>query len=313
MSKLSIVIPVFNNTKTLVELHERLKANFSQFQIVYEIIFINDGSKDNSFEVLKKIASDNPRVKVISLSRNYGQHSAICAGFEVAQGNYIVLMDADLQDRPEDIILLLKDIQKKKCDVLYTIRVPNSKQQSSRLTSKLFHLIFSKIVKTFVPQNIGTFRIFNQKFLNAILQFKEKNIIYGPLMFYMGFKSDFIEIPYVNAINNHSNYSFKKRFSLACNSLISYTDIPLKFFLTLGFGFFSLSTIYLFIVVIQYYFKGASLPDGSTLIIILMSMGFGCLMICLGIIGIYIFKIYQSVLNRPRYLIQETINHMEEK
>jgi glycosyltransferase involved in cell wall biosynthesis len=308
---ISIVIPVFNNAETLVELYTRLEATISKNRLEYEIIFVNDGSMDKSLEILKAIASSDFNVKVLSLSRNYGQHPAICAGFEIAQGDYIILMDADLQDSPEDIILLLEDIQKKQLDILYTIRAPNANNNSTRMTSKVFHFIFAKIVRTYVPNNIGTFRIFNRKFLNGILKFKEKDILYGPLMFYMGYKTDFIGIPYLESYNKKSSYSFAKRISLAINSLISYTAIPIKFFLTLGIGFFSLSTFYLLVIFFQYYLKGAYLPKGSTLIVILMTMGFGCMMICMGIIGIYLFKIYQTVLNRPRYLIQETINHMD--
>jgi glycosyltransferase involved in cell wall biosynthesis len=311
--KLSIVIPVFNNRESLKELYIRLAGQCIEQQWTYEIIFINDGSKDDSSNILKEVALLDPNVRIITLSRNYGQHPAICAGFEIAKGKFIVLMDADLQDSPEDLPLLINKIEGDGLDVLYTIRTPNSKNQSSRFTSKLYHFTFSKIVGVFVPNNIGTFRVFNQNFLKGILKFKEKDILYGPLMFYMGYKSDFIEIPYIESVNNKSNYTFFKRVRMACNSLISYTDIPLKLFLSFGFGFFSLSTTYLLIIVIQYFLKGAYLTDGATLIITLMSMWFGCMMVCMGIMGIYLFKVYQIVLNRPRYLIQETINYLDEK
>jgi glycosyltransferase involved in cell wall biosynthesis len=313
VTKLSVVIPVFNNSETLNLLYQRLCGAFSNYNLEYEIIFINDGSKDNSFQILTEIAEQNLNVKVLSLSKNYGQHPAICAGFEVVRGEYIVLMDADLQDNPDDIVLLLENIQAKDVDILYTIRTSNCNNQSTRITSKIYHFIFSKIVRAYVPNNIGTFRIFNKKFLKAILKFKEQDILYGPLMFYMGYKTDFIKLSYIESNEKKSGYSFSKRVSLAVNSLISYTDIPIKFFLSLGSGFLILSIIYLLIIVIQYYSEGANLPNGLTLIIILMSMGFGCMMVSIGIIGIYLFRVYQSVLNRPRYLIQQTINYMEEE
>jgi polyisoprenyl-phosphate glycosyltransferase len=310
-TEISVIIPVYNNENSLIELARRLSSTLNAISKEYEIIFINDGSRDNSNLILKDIARSQTNIKVITLSRNFGQHPAICAGFEHARGEITVLMDADLQDTPEDIPSLIGKLKDSNTDIVYTIKKSGDKLVSSRLSSTIYHYIFSKIVKTNVPLNIGTFRAFNRKVLEALLRFKEVNVLYGPLMFYLGYQSCFLELPYTDRAHGKSSYTFSKRLQLAVNSLISYTDIPHK--LSLLFGGFLLagSFFYSLLVVIQYLAFGSSLPGGSTLILLVLCLTLGSLMMFLGIIGSYVFRVYQEVLNRPRYLVQEKINFTE--
>ena len=308
-TEISVIVPVYNNANSLLELAGRLSASLDQLAEQYEVIFINDGSRDSSQEILNTIAEKNPQFKVITLSRNFGQHPAICAGFEHAVGRFIILMDADLQDKPEDIASLISRIKEEpKVDIVYTTKRSRGKLISRKFSSAIYHYIFSRIVRANVPLNIGTFRAFNRKVLEALLQFKEVNVLYGPLMFYLGFRSCFLELVYTDRADGKSSYTFSKRLKLAVNSLISYTDIPHK--VSLFFGGFLLagSVFYSLAVVVQYYFFGSSLPAGSTLILLVLCLTLGSLMLFLGIIGSYIFRVYQEVLNRPRYLIQEKIN-----
>jgi len=304
----SVVIPVYNNAASLREITTRLLMNLDLCANGYEIIFVNDGSHDNSLAILKQLSSENQFVKIINLSRNFGQHPAICAGFENASGKFIILMDADLQDSPEEIVRLLQKLRSEGLDIIYTIKKSSDKKLISRLTSIIYHYVFSRIVKTRVPLNVGTFRAFNRKFLESVIQFREVNVLYGPLMFYMGFKTGFLEISLNDRPHGHSSYTFKKRFQLAVNSLISYTDIPHRISIMFGvillFGtiFYSLS------VILQYFLFGASLPSGSTLILMILCLTLGSLMMTLGIIGSYVFRVYQEVLRRPRFLVQEKIN-----
>jgi glycosyltransferase involved in cell wall biosynthesis len=306
--EISVVIPVYNNAQSLNELANRLTATLEMMQKRFEIVFINDGSHDQSLDILREIANEQQYVKVISLSKNFGQHPAICAGFEHVTGETVVLMDADLQDRPEDIPSLLEKLIASSSDIAYTVKRSVDKEFTNRLTSNLYHYVFSKIVKANVPLNIGTFRAFNRKFLEAVLQFKEVNVLYGPLMFYMGFKSCFLELPYSERMYGKSSYTFSKRLQLAVNSLISYTDIPHKASVLFGGLFLFGSVVYGLIVTLQYIFFGSSLPQGSTLILLVLCLTLGSVMMTMGIIGSYVFRVYQEVLNRPRYLVQEKIN-----
>lgn len=306
--KISVVIPVYNNAPSLEQLIARLQETLKSIVKEYEMIFINDGSIDNSYEILKKIALEHPQLKLINFSRNFGQHPAISAGFERATGDITVLMDADLQDRPEDIPLLLSKLYEDKSDIVYSVRNKIGRKLSNKMTSALFHYCFSKIVKSDVPINIGTFRLFNRNFLRSLMQFKEYNILYGPLMFYMGFKSSFVELAFEDRAHGKSQYTFSKRLALALNSLISYTDIPHKMTIVIGATLLVVSTVYSFIVILQYALIGSSLPAGATLILLVLCITLGSVMITLGVIGSYIFRVYQEVLRRPRYLISETIN-----
>jgi glycosyltransferase involved in cell wall biosynthesis len=306
--KISIVIPVFNNEATLQELTKRITATLPTCENTYEILFINDGSRDKSLSILKELAYSMPEVKVINLSRNFGQHPAICAGFEHSRGEITILMDADLQDRPEYIVDLVRKLLDEGADVAYTIKKSDEKKLTSRVTSSLYHYIFSRIVNTEVPLNIGTFRAFNRKFLQALLQFKEVNVLYGPLMFFMGFKSSFLELPYHERPHGKSSYTFRKRLQLAVNSLISYTDIPHRLSMMFGMVLFLVSLLYGLIFTLEYFLFGASLPGGMTLILLVLCLTLGSLMMSLGVIGSYVFRVYQETLSRPRYLVQETFN-----
>lgn len=306
--EISVVIPVYNNAAALRELTTRLLVSLGQIAQSYEIVYVNDGSRDDSLAILKELASQKSVVKIVNLSRNFGQHPAICAGFEHASGETTILMDADLQDRPEDIVNLVQKLRTEDADIVYTIKQSSDKKLTSRLTSTLYHYVFSRIVKTNVPLNIGTFRAFNRKFRDALLQFREVNVLYGPLMFYMGFKSCFLELPYQERPHGKSAYTFRKRLQMAVNSLISYTDVPHRLSMMFGLMFLFGSLFYGLIVALQYLLLGASLPGGSTLILLVLCLTLGSVMMTLGIIGSYVFRVYQEVLHRPRFLVQERIN-----
>ncbi len=307
-TEISVVIPVYNNAAALRELTARLLETLRQCAHCYEIVYVNDGSQDQSIAILKALAAQEPAVKVINLSRNFGQHPALCAGFEHASGGIIVLMDADLQDRPEDIVDLVKKLRDEDADVAYTIKQSTDRKLSTRLTSALYHYVFARIVGTDIPIDIGTFRAFNRKFLEAVLQFREVNVLYGPLMFYMGFKSCFLELPYLERPHGKSSYTFRMRLQLAINSLVSYTDVPHRLSIMFGVMLLVGSLLYGLVVTLQYLLFGASLPSGSTLILLVLCLTLGSVMMTLGVIGSYVFRVYQEVLQRPRYLVQERIN-----
>jgi dolichol-phosphate mannosyltransferase len=306
--KISIIIPVYNNYDSLSELTRRLSSVSHLRSEEFEVVYVNDGSTDNSFFLLRDLAAEYSFVKVVNLSRNFGQHPAICAGFEHASGNTIVLMDADLQDRPEDINALVEKLVNDDVDIVYTIKESSIKKITSRFSSVIYHFIFSRIVGSNVPVNIGTFRVFNRKFLEALLQYQEVNVLYGPLMFYMGFKSSFLSLPYLDRQSGQSSYTFIKRLELAINSLISYTDIPHKISTMFGLSLLIGSFIYGILIVIQYLLFGVSLPDGTTMVLLVLFLTLGSIMFSLGLIGSYVFRVYQEVLHRPRYLVQDRIN-----
>jgi polyisoprenyl-phosphate glycosyltransferase len=305
--RVSVVLPLYKTARYLRELVQRLKDTLEKSAPDFELLMVDDGDPDNSWETLRELAAQDPRVKAIKLSRNFGQHPATAAGFEHATGDVIVLMDADLQDRPENIPLLLEKLQGD-VDIVYTVKVGQEESFSTRMTSRLYHYVFSKLTGTSVPRNIGSFRAFTRRFLEALLAYPERNVLYGPLMFYAGFEYITVELLHDVRTGSRSAYTFRKRLRLAVNSILSYTDLPQRVLVNLGLLILACSGIYTLIVLIEYFFFGIRLPTGLTLVVLLLTVTLGVLMFSLGVIGAYVFRVYQEVLQRPRYCIARSIN-----
>jgi polyisoprenyl-phosphate glycosyltransferase len=301
----SVVIPVYGNADSLSELCQRLVGALSPGHSEFEIILIDDGSPDESWTIIRRLAAADRRIKGIRLSRNFGQHPAIAAGFDRAAGDVIVLMDADLEDRPENLPEIIGKLSSE-VDIVYTIK--SGYRGEPRFTSALFHSVFSRITKASVPANIGTLRAFNRKVLKAIQSHREYNVLFGPLMFFIGFPSTFVEVKRDKRRHGRSSYTFVKRLRLAVRSLFSYTDLPNRFFLTFGVGVVVVAGLYGTVVMFEYFFLGIKLPPGLTLVVLLNVLLIGIMMVSLGVIGSYVFRVYQEVLGRPRYLVVQQLN-----
>jgi glycosyltransferase involved in cell wall biosynthesis len=301
---LSLLIPVYNNEHTLVPLNARIREALAGCR--YEVVLVNDGSRDGSLVALKSIAAADPRVKVISFSRNFGQHPAIAAALEFAAGDTLVLMDADLEDRPENIPMLVRALEESGADVVYTIKRGQAASARS-MSSDLYHHAIATSVGVAMPRQMGTFRVFTRKVCNALRQFPERHVLYGPLMFYAGFRHVIVPVDR-DARVGPSSYSFAKRLRLAVNSLVTYSDLPPKLFGVIGTAMVVMPLLYAGVVLAQYMLMGRSLPQGLTVVVLLVTGLGGMIMLALGVLGVYIFRIFQEVLARPRYLVDETVN-----
>lgn len=306
MQRISVVIPVFCNSASVVELHRRLSVVLTECADDYEIVLVDDGSNDSSWELLSDIAEVDQRVKAIRLSRNFGQHAALCAGFQHCTGDVIVMMDADLEDHPEEMPQMIESLSSD-ADVVYTIKSGDRKRLLTEVTSRVYHAVFSRLSGTHVPRDLGTMRAFNRKVLESILQHGERSVLYGPLMMTLGFQQAFVEVQH-EARPGSSSYSFRKRLNLAVKSLMTYTDLPVRLLTRTGSLLACAAVLYLLAVVAQYFIAGRQVSDGVTIVIVLLCMMTGVTMFSLGIIGGYVFQIYQEVLARPRYLIAESCN-----
>ena len=302
--RLSILVPVYNNEATIRELLDRLRTALDGLD--YEAVVVNDGSRDKSLALLKAQAVADPRLKVISFSRNFGQHPAIAAALEHAQGDVLVLMDADLEDRPENIPMLVRTLQEQQCDIVYTTKIEGTVTPRG-LSSDAYHQVFSRTIGVTVPRRLGTFRAFTRKVGDALRAFPERDVVYGPLMFYVGF--NFAIVPVDRGTRpGGSSYTLAKRLGLAVNSLITYSDLAPKLFASAGAVMIAAPLLYGGIVLLQYLLAGRTLPEGLTIIVLLLSFLGGTIMLALGVLGVYVFRIFQEVLARPRYVIDETMN-----
>jgi dolichol-phosphate mannosyltransferase len=305
--RVSIVAPVYRNEPSLRELAERVAAALDADWPDYELLLVDDGSPDHAWEVIQALSGEDRRVKGIRLSRNFGQHPAIAAGFDAARGEKIVLMDADLQDRPEELPRLLSGLRDD-IDIVYTIKHDSENSRSDNITSRVFHAVFSRVTRSNVPSGIGTYRAFSRKVLEGLKSYPEYNVLYGPLMFYVGYTSMFIDVPRDDRKHGPSSYSFIRRLSLAVRSLASYTDVPIRMFFSVGLFVLAATILYSVVIVIQYMMFGALLPSGLTLLALLILFVLAMTLMGLGIIGSYVFRVYQEVLRRPRYLVTQTLN-----
>ncbi len=305
--RISVVLPIYQTAPYLRELYQRARETLEKNKNDFELIMVDDGSRDDAWSIILELAAADNRVKGIKLSRNFGQHPAIAAGFAHASGDVIVLMDADLQDRPEDIPLLVAAL-KDEIDIVYTIKEGEVEPFTTRLTSRLYHSVFSRLTGADVPRRVGTFRAFSRRFLEAVLSYPERNILFGPLMFQIGFKSAVVPVPHESRKNGRSSYSFRKRLALAFNSLLIYTDLPHRFLLQMGSLILAGSGIYLVVLIAKYLIARGNLPPGLTLLALLVTFSLGSVMLSLGILGTYVFRVYQEVLNRPRYIVARSLN-----
>ncbi len=302
--RLSILVPVYNNEATIAQLTDRLRKALDGFE--YEAVIVNDGSRDRSLAVLKEQAAADPRLKVINFSRNFGQHPAIAAALDHSAGDVLVLMDADLEDEPENIPMLVRTLQEQGCDIVYTTKLEGPTTARS-LTSDAYHQVFSRTIGVTVPRQLGTFRAFTRKVGDALRAFPERDVLYGPLMFYVGFH--YVIVPVVRGRRpGRSSYTFLKRLRLAVNSLVTYSDLAPKVFAAAGGLMIVGPLLYGFVVLLQYLTGGRSLPQGLTMIVLLITFLGGTIMLALGVLGLYIFRIFREVLARPRYVIDETMN-----
>lgn len=300
---LSIVVPVYNNAGTLQELASRVSAALVPRAPNYELILVDDGSRDASWTVIRTIAAANPRVRGIRLSRNFGQHPAISAGFSAARGERVVLMDADLEDRPETLPFLIDKLDEG-ADIVYTTFSTNARQ---RLTSRLFHAFFSSAVRANVPQNVGTLRAFSRRVCDAALSYREYNVIYGPLMFFMGFDSVVIHVNRDVLAERRSSYNFMRRLRLAQASLISYSNLPNNLFLAIGAAVLGLIGLYVAVIIVQYLFWPSQVPEGLVLLSLLSLAGMAINLLAFGVLGTYVYRVYQETLQRPRYHVRDVV------
>lgn len=297
----SVVIPVYNNADTLEELVERLRSVLAD-EAKFEVILVDDGSHDRSWETANKLANDDDRVIAIRLSRNFGQHRALTAGLHRASGDVVVFMDADLEDRPETIPQLLAEFADTSLDVVYTKwETPGLKPSP---TSRLFNWTYARMTGVEMPANLGAFRAFRSNVAEALRSYGEKGIVYSTAMPQMGFSSKFVTVDRDDP-GSESSYTIRKRLKLASQILISYSDLPHRLITSSGIGLSVVAAFYLVFVLVQFMF-GQQLPDGLTLILGVTVLLSGVLLFTVGVLSAYTYRIYQEVLGRPRYHVART-------
>lgn len=301
---LSVVIPVYACSECLPELHRRLAASLAEVSEDYEIILVNDASPDDSWEQMQKLSRKDSRVKGINLSRNFGQHFAIAAGLDYATGDWVVVMDCDLQDRPEEIPRLYRKVQE---DFDMVVGVRSNRQDSflKKLMSRLFFRVFAYFTKSPINNRIGSFGIYSQKVIRSIRQFKEQNRSFGLFAIWVGFQRGELEVEHAKRASGRSSYSFGALVRLAVDSIIAHSDRLLRFAVRLGFFLSSCSLLYSLWLVVTYFVLARPIP-GWTSVMVSIYFTTGLVIGVVGIVGLYVGKIFDEVKGRPLYIIEST-------
>ncbi|MGD1700230.1 glycosyltransferase family 2 protein [Dapis sp. BLCC M229] len=305
----SVVIPIFNESEIIPELWRRLSDVLDRVDGSSEVIFINDGSVDNSFELLKEISHKNQEVKIISFSRNFGHQCALSAGIDHANGKAVILMDGDLQDSPEAIISFSR-LWQQGYDVVYAIRKNRKEKWLKRLAFKSFYYIQRKLSGIVTPMDAGIFSLMDRKVILTLRQMPERNKYLSGLRAYAGFKQIGVYVERGPRYRGEPKVSVSKLFKLAFDGIFSFSTIPLKMATILGL----VSAIVSFIIgLIGLYVKfilGQEFLSWAYGLTTTFFMG-GIQLLSLGIIGEYIGRIYDEVRQRPYYIIDEKIGFEE--
>jgi glycosyltransferase involved in cell wall biosynthesis len=312
--KLSLVVPCYNEEKNVSLFYEAVKKDFAGVDFEYELVFVNDGSKDGTFKELQKLCSGDLPVKIVNFSRNFGKESAMYAGLKESEGDYVTVIDADLQQRPSialDMVHMLDSEPEYDCVAAY-----QEERKESKLLAffkKRFYNIINKFSDTEFIQGASDFRTFRKPMVEAILQMDEYFRFSKGLFSWVGYNTKFIPYQVEERATGTSKWSFWKLFKYALEGIFAFTTAPLRISTVIGFVTALLSVIYLIVVVVQKLFFEIDVPGYATIVVLILLLG-GIQLCCIGIIGEYIARTYIQTKGRPIYIAKDVIkNHKYDK
>jgi dolichol-phosphate mannosyltransferase len=299
---LSVVIPIYNEQEALPFMVERLRGILDGMAVTYEVVGVDDGSTDGTAALLAGLRAQWPQLRVIRFRRNSGHQAALTAGLHNAFGQYVVSIDADLQDPPEKIPVMLDLAVRENLDIVYGVRSDRSTDTVfKRATAGLYYRLMRRLVGKKMPSQGGDFRLLSRAAVDALRELPERQPVYRLLVPWLGFRSGEVEYERDERVAGKTHYPLSKMVKLAVDSITNFSAAPLRVATWLGlFSFFV--CIALVIVTFTEYALGRTVPGWSSLFIVVLFLG-GVQLICLGLLGEYIGRIYAAVQNRPTYHI----------
>lgn len=301
--QISVVIPVYNESDLINDLFEAVMKAMTKFTNDFEVICVNDGSKDDTLHKLRQCHQKDKRFKVLNLSRNFGHQSAYTAGLNYAKGEYVAMMDGDLQDPPELIEAMYRCAVENNSDVVYGRRTERHETFFKKLSIKLFHVIFNKLSNINAPANVGNFSVMNRKALEAFLALEEKNRYLPGLRFFIGFKQDYVDYSRDDRTIGEAKMNFSRLLKLALDAIFSFSKLPIKICLYLGV----IGIIFTFIgglVVLYKKATGEAITGWTSILVSLYFLG-SVQLLFMGIIGEYVHRIFVETQNRPVYIVKD--------
>jgi polyisoprenyl-phosphate glycosyltransferase len=302
----SIVVPLFRCSNAIAELSRRLIASLSTIDENFEIIYINDASPENDWAVLLEEAKKDSRIKGINLSRNFGQHYAITAGLQYATGEWIVVMDGDLQDQPEEIPALYKKALGN-FDIVLARRIERQDSFLKRQSSKWFYKLLAYLTNTEQNAEIANFGIYNRKVVDAILSMNDKTRYFPTMVKWVGFKRTEITVNHAQRQDGKSGYSYKALINLALNTILSFSDKPLRLTVKLGVSISGLAFVLAAYTFLRALTGHITVSGYSSMIISIWFLS-GIIITLIGMLGLYIGRIFEQVKDRPVFIVSQTVN-----
>lgn len=306
MEKVSIVSPVYRGEKMVAELVRRVVESVSTFTDDYEIILVNDASPDNSWEAIVNQCAMNPKVKGINLSRNFGQHYAITAGLHYSKGDWVVVMDCDLQDQPEEIPNLYRKA-KEGYDIVYARRAVRKDGFMKRMSSKLYHWVFNWLSGLKSDSAIANFGIYKHCVIDEFNKMPERARSFPSLVQYLGFKDTAIDVEHASRAEGRSSYNLHKLLKLSFDVIVSNSNKPLRMAVGLGFGMAMVSFLLAVYNVIAKWAGIIRVPGYTTTLFSIWFVG-GLILFVMGVLGLYMGKIFDQVKGRQLFIVREKLN-----
>lgn len=305
MTRISVIIPVFNNADTIIEVFAQLRSVLTSLSCTFELIAVDDGSSDASWRLIADESESDPRIRGLRLSRNFGQHAAITAALEESCGDVIVLIDADLEDDARDLPNLLAPVLEDRADLAIALNSGRDGKRT-RASSKAFHRAFSRLSGTDVPANVNTFRVFNRRVADALLEYRERGVVYGPLMSMIGFRVEYVGVRFGSSRRGASSYTFRRRWRIAMDSMLSYSDIPYRAVMWMGLALSVISSLFLVVFILQYFLVGVQLVGGLGVVVAMLALFTGITMLSMSALFAYLIRVFREVLDRPRFHVMAT-------
>jgi polyisoprenyl-phosphate glycosyltransferase len=299
---ISVVIPVYKAERSLHELYRRLKAAIEPITRDFEIIMVEDSGGDNSWEIMKRLRETDSRVKIIQLMRNFGQHNALMCGFHFVSGEYVVTLDDDLQNPPEEIPKLINKM-KEGHDVVYGIYTSKRHNLFRNFGSSMIQYFYKKVFA--VQGNLTAFRIIRRQVLQEILHYDKNYVFIDGLIAWVTKKIGYVEVTHDSRTRGHSGYTFKKLFTLSMNMITNFSIVPLQISAILGFLFAFLGFFMAFYFFLKKIFFNIPVA-GYTSLIIAVTIFSGIQLVTIGLIGEYVGRIHLNINVKPQYLIRES-------
>ena len=307
MDKISVIVPCYNEEESLPLFYKEINKVINKMkEVSFELIFIDDGSKDKTLNIVKGFSKDDSNIRYISFSRNFGKEAAIYAGLEYSIGDYITLLDVDLQDPPKLIEKMYKIITTEDVDIV-ALKTDAHKEYSvvRRFFTNCYYKLISKLSKVEMVPGARDFRLMKRQVVNAVLELKEYNRYSKGIFSFVGFKTKWLTYEVPKRVAGNSKWSFFKLFTYAIDAIIGYSTVPLTIAVIVGVLFCLIALIAIIFIIIRTLIFGDPVAGWPSLVCIMFFLS-GIQLFCTGISGAYVSKIYTEVKGRPVYIIRET-------